>query len=114
LKKINFLILGILLFANHLYAGSKFCFDKPIKIYCQHELEENFSLNGSFKTNGHYYEFSARRAFDGGWCQENLDKILKVMNSEEFCIHFEESSDNFELTIGEVVSKSAQWTYFIK
>lgn len=107
------LFIGALFFVQQLYAGSEFCFDKPINIYCQNESELNFSLNGSFKVNGNFYEFSARRAFDGGWCQNNLDKILKVMNSGNYCMTFEENSENFDLTIDEVVSKSAKWTYFI-
>lgn len=111
-KKFSFILLGNLFFLNQVYAGSKFCFDQPIDIYCEGELEKNFSLNGKFKANGQFYEFSARRAFDGEWCQNTIDKLLKFMRSEKYCIKFDESSDNFDLTIDEVVSKSNRWTYF--
>lgn len=114
MKKSNILFVGALLFTNQLYAESKFCFDKPVNIYCQNELEENFSLNGSFKANGNFYEFSARRAFDGGWCQDNLDKILDIINSGKYCMEFEESSNSNELTIDEVTGEVDKWSYFIK
>ncbi len=112
MKKINKMLLINLLLPGIAFAGSHFCFEREVSIHCESELGENYSLNGSFVKEGVSYEFSARRAFPGRWCEEAVESILKVMKSGNYCMKFEEKSVSVDLTIGAVLSKSKKWTYF--
>jgi hypothetical protein len=111
-KNINIFLLVSLLVPYVSMAGSQFCFEREVSIYCEAELGANYSLNGYFVKNSKHYDFAARRAFDGGWCQDALKAIMTVMKSGHYCMEFEETEKDVDLTIDSVVSRTSQWTYF--
>ena len=83
-------------------------------LFTESELDEKYSLNGYFIKDGQHYDFFARRAFDGGWCQDTLESIIAVMKSGPFCMGYEDSGMNTDLTINWLKSRSKKWSYFNK
>lgn len=111
-KNLNNYILALALFPGGIYAKSEFCFDGGVHIFCQEESSESYSLNGSIISKGVYKEFSARRAFDGDWCQDALEKIVLITKNGRSCFEFEENQDEAELTLNAVKGEKGHWNYF--
>ena len=105
-----FVMFGI--FCFQVKADSKVCLNTELSVYCEHELEDYKSLNGSFYFRGQYYEFSTRRSFPGNWCESTLLNIQETTQGEEFCMEFEEHSLESELTLNRVIGTTKTWSYF--
>ncbi|MCP4912249.1 MAG: hypothetical protein GY909_03950 [Oligoflexia bacterium] len=107
---IIFVIFNI--FCFQVIADTKVCLNTELSVYCEDELEDYKSLNGSFYFNSQYYEFSSRRSFPGKWCESTVLNIQKVVQNGMYCMEFEENSLESELTINRVNGDKRTWSYF--
>ena len=105
------LMLTTIFFSTNIFATSQYCFSSEVSFYCLKQDQDNFSLEGYFLKKGVNYNFSSRRAFEDGWCQETLSDIQRIITSNNYCIEFEESLGK-ELTINKVFSPNSSWSYF--
>lgn len=107
-----FIFLFFSLLSVSIFAESEVCFKKEIPVFCEEELKELNSLNGSFHFENQYYEFSARRAYSKDWCKSTQLKIQKIMRIGEFCMKFEEQLSERDLTVDSVKGLKVSWSYF--